>query len=131
MAAKVLGAIPCPVCGVSTEARVSSSGFIYVHCRPVADGGCNGQHFSRSKRGDEVLARKITKWRDPGERKAYLGEEALPKKARPDPAPQPEPKPEPAPKRAAPKPPSRPVPKQPDPPPPKRRGLLGWLDHEI
>jgi hypothetical protein len=125
---RIIGEATCPACGAPIKVRITEKNKLYANCIEV-QGGCGAQIFSRSATADKHLARRITKWVDPNERRAYLGEEALPAKARPRPAvasePEPEPEAEPEPEveaepvDEAPPPPQRPTtprPKRPVPP---------------
>lgn len=98
---RVIGDAKCGMCGKPVKVRISSKNKLYANCIE-AQGGCGAQFFSRSAVADKLMARSIEKWMDPNERRAYLGEEALPAKARPlpqetlqpPPPPQSEPEPE-------------------------------------
>lgn len=104
-AGKSLGLGTCPNCGCETARySVSKKGRLVMVCPAVGDGGCNTQTFSRSDSSDTHMSRRITRWYDPAARRAALGDEALPAKARPVAvaAPQSEPAPQPAPPPAEP-----------------------------
>lgn len=87
----------CPFCNSPIVIRSSKSGYLTYTCASVADGGCQHQHFSRSDRHDELLARKvIAKWRKSEYRAEYLSGGPSPE-PEPEPAPKSKPKPAPAP----------------------------------
>lgn len=79
---RVIGDAKCGMCGKPVKVRISSKNKLYANCIE-AQSGCGAQFFSRSALADKLMARSIEKWMDPNERRAYLGEEALPAKARP------------------------------------------------
>jgi hypothetical protein len=83
------GVMPCDNCGEQVDVRVAGQGLLYYIC-DNKKGGCGYQSFARTKDADIILAKRIAKWDDPAQRRAYLGEDALPAKAR---APKPEPDP--------------------------------------
>ena len=78
---RVIGDAKCGVCGKPIKIRITEKNKLYANCIE-AQGGCGAQVFSRSATADKHLARTIEKWMDTNERRAYLGEEALPAKAR-------------------------------------------------
>lgn len=95
---KTLGVAPCSTCGFDAcEVKVSKSrkSYLYAHCPPEADGGCNTQRFCRSAKASQALARSITKWRHPEDKAKFLGSDPEPQ---PEPKPEPKPDPSPAPK---------------------------------
>lgn len=96
---RVIGDAKCGMCGQPVKVRITEKNKLYANCIE-AQGGCGAQVFSRSAAADKHLATSIEKWMDPNERRAYLGEEALPQKARP-PAPAPAPAPQSAPQPEA------------------------------
>jgi hypothetical protein len=102
---KTVGEGACAVCGHAGEYRQQDRAKkpprLYFNCAHVADGGCQTQILSRSEKGDQQLARNITKWRDedwreqlgfrPG--KGHNG--GPPLEDEPEPPAEPEPEPEP------------------------------------
>lgn len=138
-AGKTLGYGACSLCGHDVKVKVSVRGLPYYNC-DTADGGCGQQTMARTADAQAHMVRKIKKWNDPEMRKRYLGDEALPAKARkqddPPPASEPEPEPEEIETDDAPEaeaetpPPSVPSPKpqprkraKPTPPPPPARSV--------
>lgn len=131
----IVGTGPCPDCGTDAKFRANKNGHIYVYCLPLADGGCNAHLASRSDKGDEIYARRIKKWNDPGYKKIYLGEKPVPEpepepepddELEPEPDDEPEPEPdddEPPPKKKAPK---KSATRKP--PAPKKSGMFMWDD---
>ena len=83
------GIAACHLCGKPVNVRVSKKGLLYYICNH-ADEGCGHQLMTRTKDAETHLARHIDKWDDPAQRKAYLGDAALPQKARPAEEPEPE-----------------------------------------
>lgn len=111
---RVIGEAKCHVCDGPIKVRITEKNKLYANCIE-ASGGCGAQIFSRSVTADKHLARRITKWVDANERRAYLGDEDLPEKTRPKPTPAPAPTPEPTPE------PEEPEPDDPPPPPALKR----------
>lgn len=138
---RVIGDAKCGMCGQPVKVRITEKNKLYANCIE-AQGGCGAQVFSRSAAADKHLARSIVKWMDPNERRAYLGEEALPAKARPPQAPPPPPQPEaeaeaesetpdPEPEAEAPPPPpppSKPKSKRPVPPQFQKPKAKNWWE---
>ncbi|WP_341894302.1 hypothetical protein [Ferrovibrio terrae] len=69
----VIGKGPCPNCGVEGQYKVNQKSHLYVYCRHPMDGGCGSGTTSRSEKGDELLARKITKWSSKEAKAKWLG----------------------------------------------------------
>lgn len=116
---RIVGHAPCPLCGHVCAVRITEKNKLYITC-VVSDGGCGNQLFCRDAKSERELARRITKWKDSNERRAYLGDEALPRKARPaqPPPQQPEPdQPDDPPEEPALEEPEDPQPEEPTPPP--------------
>lgn len=129
MANRIVGDATCPLCDAPIKVGITEKNKLYYICRKN-EGGCGHQTFCRDPDAEKHLARRITKWTDSNERRAYLGDEALPVKARraappalePEPneeleepieeLEQPEEPPAPAPRPPRPIPPRRPVPPQ-------------------
>ena len=80
-AGRIVGHGPCPNCGANAPYKRNKKGHLYVYCVVEGDGGCHSGMQSRSATGDKKLAERITKWVKPEDRKAMLGEAALPQKA--------------------------------------------------
>lgn len=106
---RIIGHAPCPLCSHECAVRITEKNKLYMTCA-VSDGGCGHQLFCRDPKSELELARRITKWKDSNERRAYLGNDALPRKAKP-PAPSEDPPPEDPPV-------DDPPPEDPPPPPP-------------
>lgn len=80
-AGKTRGTGACTACGEPVLFKVTKRGLLSYNC-DTKDGGCGSQQFSRTAESEKHFARLITKWNEPEQRRAYLGDEALPKKAR-------------------------------------------------
>lgn len=89
MTEKTLGYGKCMQCGADVAVRVNKKGHLYAYCQPPSDGGCGVGPQNRYAHGDTLMARSITKWTNPADRAAYLGDDALPAKAKPKPEPAP------------------------------------------
>lgn len=80
---KLLGTGACPHCDAEVEFRKTTKGHLYFNCRAPYDGGCATQSFSRSRQGDERMAKRIAQWVDTAERAALLGDDVPAKRRRP------------------------------------------------
>lgn len=78
---KTLGSAECSLCDHPVKVKISKRGLPYYNC-DTADGGCGHQSMTRTADAALGMYRKVDKWLDPAERRARLGDEALPKKAR-------------------------------------------------
>lgn len=92
-AGKTLGYGKCSLCQHQVKVKVSVRGLPYYNC-DTADDGCGQQTMARTADAQNHMVRQIDKWNDPEMRKRYLGDDALPAKARKKDDPPPEPEPE-------------------------------------
>jgi hypothetical protein len=113
-AGKSLGYAECSLCAHEVKVKISVRGLPYYNC-DTADGGCGHQSMTRTADAALGMYRQVKKWNDPAERRARLGDEALPAKAR-----KPEVEPEPEPKLDA-EPQTDPAPVDIPPPPPREK----------
>lgn len=141
----IVGDAPC-FCGAPIKVKTSKKNKLYFICSETSEGGCGLQYQCRSPKSEKDLARRITKWVRREDRLAYLGDEALPAKARqPEPEPEIEPEPEeleeegelePVEEPPPPPPPQRPTPPKRRPVPPQfqrkttEKGSIGFMDDE-
>jgi hypothetical protein len=78
---KTLGSAACGLCKARVLVKVSRRGLPYYNC-DTTDGGCGSQTMPRTADSAKHLAAQIDKWNDPAQRRAFLGDAALPAKAR-------------------------------------------------
>jgi hypothetical protein len=113
----IVGYAKCPGCDRDGRAvRLDRNNKLYLKC-PQPPDGCGLEHWTRSAESGLHLARRITRWENPGLRRQILGDEALPAKARRQPAPAEPPAPPPAPPAAPPEEPPDEPPAEPETPP--------------
>lgn len=77
---RTIGEGTCACCDATVPIKVNKKGHLYYHCPMPADGGCGTQNQSRTAHGDKMLAKRVTRWRDPKERDAILGAAPAPTK---------------------------------------------------
>jgi hypothetical protein len=85
---RIVGDAPCPMCDTLVKVKLTKKNLLYYICDHT-DGGCGHQLLCRDPAAEKHLARRITKWVKREDRLAYLGNEALPAKAKPAPRPEP------------------------------------------
>ena len=90
---RLVGYGTCTGCGcekIEVREYASGNGLLYYNCPTVADGGCQKQEFTRSKKSTEIVARTVVKrWVDAETRARFLGEKKpapAPKAETPPPA---------------------------------------------
>lgn len=75
---RIIGHGPCPNCGHPAAYKLNKKNRVYVYCATEADGGCHTGSQSRSLKGDEKLAARITKWVSAEDRQRLTGKGAAP-----------------------------------------------------
>jgi hypothetical protein len=92
-----VGYASCPNCGARCAVKANKKGHLYIYCPAPLDGGCFSGTTSRSDKGDGLIARRVTEWRNAELKAKYLA--LAPARAEPSPAPAPAPAPSPAPRK--------------------------------